>query len=50
MFHILRKFRKCNTKSTTFQLVKQLMHAKNRQEYRKLFNMAKDGVRNEEEL
>ena len=30
MFHILRKFRKCSSLSSTFQCVREMMHAKDR--------------------
>ena len=50
MFHILRKFRKCSSSSETFQNMRAMMHAKDRQQYRRLFKKAKEEIVNDKEL
>jgi hypothetical protein len=49
MFHVLKKFRK-SCESTTFQLFRKMMHAKDKQEYRRALNEAMLEVSNDEEL
>lgn len=50
MFHILKKFRECSTKTETFQLIRKMIHAKNKVEYRKWLKVAMRGLANDKEL
>ena len=47
MFHILRKFRKCYFEGENFQLLRKLIHAPNRMEYRKIFEEFKTKIKTE---
>lgn len=49
-FHVLRKLRKFSSESSTFQHVRRLIHSKDKNEYRKLFNLAKSQLLNEDEV
>lgn len=49
-FHILRKFRQSGIETTTFQLVRQMMHAKDKQQYRRLLRKTMRQLTNDKQL
>lgn len=47
VFHMLRKFRKNISQSSTFQLIKKLIHTKDKLIYRKVFKEAIKNIAND---